>query len=227
MVIRFGMLAILGVLLLLPTSNIASAPTQRSMGDFVGDQVFAFGGASGWWVNNLWNTRQMARVGQEFTPTLPALNVVNLVPITCDGCSQQWLLVRIRKSTIFGPILGISYPVKLDAANNESHTRFLFPFMVHLKPGERYVIEVVPLWGRENSILWYGEPGVDFYPRGRAIKQSKAFEAADIWFEEGVMVSVPRFAADCLFGGWQYLLRADGSAFDGQVACVRYAWSRH
>lgn len=223
--IRFGVLMIALAWLTLPVANVATATTHWLPGDFVGDQSFTFGGASGWQVNYLWNTRQMARVGQEFTPTLAALNVVNLAPYSCVECSQQWLLVRIRKGSIFGQVVGISYPVKLDAANNDSHTQFRFPFLIHLKPGDRYIIEAVPLWGNANSILWYGEPGVDFYPGGRAIAQSRPVNTADIWFEEGVIVSVPKISFDCMFNGWQYLLRSDNSAFNNQGECVRYVRS--
>jgi hypothetical protein len=227
--IQFGMLMMTLALFTLPVENGAYAATNWLPGDFVGDQSFTFGGASGsgWEVNYLWNTRQMARVGQEFTPTLPALNVVDLVPFTCEGCSPQWLFVRIRKASIFGLVVGISYPVKLDAANNDTHTRFPFPSMIHLKPGDRYVIEVVPLWGNANSILWYGEPGVDFYPGGRAIANSKPVSTADIWFEEGVIVTIPRSSFDCMFSGWQYLLRRDNSAFNNQGECIRYVRSGH
>src|SRR5437870_5650270 len=88
--IRLAMLMATLALFVLPAAHTASATTNWLPGDFVGDQSFTFGGAvgSGWEVNYLWNSRQMARVGQEFTPTLPALNVVDLAPFTCDGCSQ-------------------------------------------------------------------------------------------------------------------------------------------
>jgi hypothetical protein len=216
------MLIIALALFTLPATNVASAITNWLLGDFVGDQSFTFGGASGWEVNYLWNTTQMARVGQEFTPTLPALNVVYLMPFTCNNCSPQWLQVAIRKASIFGPVVGTSYPVELNAANNEMYARFSFPSLVHLKPGDLYVIEVVPLLGTENSILWYGEPGVDFYPGGNAIKLSQPVSNADIWFEEGVIVSVPQSAFDCHSNGWQYLLRSDNSAFKNQGECIRY-----
>jgi hypothetical protein len=131
-------------------------------------------------------------------------------------------MVAIRKNTIFGPVVGVSYPVQLDAANNDSHTRFSFPFLVHLKPGDRYVIDVIPLKGNENSIVWYGQPGVDFYPAGNGIKLGKQVQDADIWFEEGVIVSTPKGVFDCLSNGWQYLLRPDNTPFNNQGECVRY-----
>jgi hypothetical protein len=221
--IRFGVLLIVLASFTLPAVNVAAANSNWVIGDFIGDQSFTFGGAPGWEVNYLWNTQQLAPVGQEFTPELPALNIVILEPFTCTVCAeQQWLQVVIRKNTIFGPIIGTSYAVQLDAANNETNTKFRFPTLVHLKPGDRYVIDVVPLMGNENSIVWYGEPGIDFYPGGNAIKQGQPVKDVDIWFEEGVIISTPNGVRDCHSNGWQFLLKPDNTPFKNQGECVRY-----
>jgi hypothetical protein len=217
-----------GVALLIGAWCVLSfGPVQAVPYSYINDQSFTFGGAGEWYLNNLWNTRGAAQVGQEFTPSLPGLNVVNLAPITCTGCGPQWLWVRIRESSLRGRVVGMSTPVQLNALNNSSHTTFRFPFLVHLQPGMRYVIEVVPLIGRQNAILWYGESGMDFYPDGRAIVQSQPNPGADIWFEEGIIPAVPRLRAECLFNGWQLLVRADNTRFSGQQDCmrsVRYSW---
>ena len=191
--VRSKVLSVVLALFTLTAANVASANNNWQIGYFVGDQSFTFGGASGWEVNYLWNTRQLAPVGQEFVPTLAAINILYLEPFTCTVCStQQWLMVAIRKNTIFGPVVGISYPVQLDASKNEANTRFSFPFLVHLKPGDRYVIDVIPVKGNENSIVWYGQPGVDFYPAGNAIKLGKQVKDTDIWFEEELLSQPPK-----------------------------------
>jgi hypothetical protein len=197
------------------------------LNDVIGDQYFAFGGAVGTEVNYLWNIRQMARIGQEFTPTLPVLNIVDLFPYTCASCPPQWLMVSIHKNSIFGPIVGVSLPTKLKYAsgNDVTSTRFQFPFVVHMQPGTRYVIEVIQLTGSGSSIFFWSNPELDGYPRGRAIVQSKPTAWADLWFDERYVVSTPRIALDCLFNGWQYLLKADSSAFNNQGECVRYVRS--
>jgi hypothetical protein len=87
--VRPKVLSVVLALFTLTAANVASANNNWIIGGFVGDQSFTFGGPSGWQVNYLWNTRQLAPVGQEFVPTLPALNVVDLEPYNCTVCSKQ------------------------------------------------------------------------------------------------------------------------------------------
>lgn len=226
--IRFGIFLILAAIFILPTTSVAASPSHLQLNDVIGDQYFAFGGAAGWEVNNLWNTRQMARIGQEFMPTLPVLNVVYLFPYTCKDCAPQWMMVVIHKDSIFGPVIGVSLPIQLKYAsgNDVIYTRFPFPLVVHLQPGARYVIEALRLTGSGSSILFWNDPEMDGYPRGRAIVQSAPAGWADLWFDERYVVGTPKIALDCFFNGWQYLLRPNGSTFNNQSECVRFVTSK-
>jgi hypothetical protein len=62
------------------------------------------------------------------------------------GGSGARLVVNIRESTIYGPILGTSNILQLPEGFY-GVTHFTFPSVVPLTPGQKYVIEVVVVAG--------------------------------------------------------------------------------
>lgn len=129
-----------------------------------------------------------APLGQEFTPSLSALDVVELV--TRDGDQMIGgganLYVNIRGDTITGSILGTSSTVTLPNGFY-GVTQFDFASLVSLTPANRYVIEVVASgddWRVENKEM-------DPYPGGRVIYQGAPQSAWDLRFREGLSVPEP------------------------------------
>lgn len=122
--------------------------------------------------------------GQEFVPDLGAVDIVQL---RFEGQTYDaTLVINIRSSTITGPILGSSAPREFSAGFHGVATFDIE--RVSLTPGERYVIEVVQLSGRN----WMGESFArPAYDRGRQILRGEPQENNDLWFREGVKAPLP------------------------------------
>jgi hypothetical protein len=128
------------------------------------------------------------RIGQSFTPTLPAVDAVELNLGSLSGLSST-IFVNLRSGLagpdgLDGPILGTSNSVFLppDTPNEVRH--FDFPNRTLLTPGALYVFEVVGNNGHAGAL----STG-DKYPRGVALKEFSA--DFDMIFAEGLHVPEP------------------------------------
>lgn len=133
----------------------------------------------------------LSPIGQEFTPALSFLNVVELY--TSDFARGNGtgasLFVNLRLSTITGAIAGTSSVLVLpDNFSGISH--FDFPSIVSLVPGNLYVIEVIVASGDNWGLGSSGGPS-STYPGGNWIVQGVPGPNNDFWFREGVSVPEP------------------------------------
>ncbi|HEX7976333.1 MAG TPA: hypothetical protein VF498_18120 [Anaerolineales bacterium] len=215
----FSFLVLLSMLTI-PFASVAPARAADSVALVDQSNYFQYGAVSIWFAGTLF--------GQSFTPTLPVLDVVELLTEDFNWGNGYGieLFVNIRKTTIDGPILGTSNIVQLPDKFS-GNTRFTFPAVVSLTPGELYVIEVVPAsgqdvyktnWGIRYGGNWMGSP----YPGGSAIFKGIESPIIDLWFWEGLASKSPQTSASCKKGLWAYLSRADGSSFVNQGDCIQY-----
>ena len=133
-------------------------------------------------------------IGQEFTPTLPSLDSVELFTTDFGVGGPVDFFVNIRANSIIGPILGTSLTVS-HAGPFERITHFDFPSAVPLSPGELHVIEVLST-GLNGGIGSSGGP-FSTYAGGRQIIEGLAEPINDLWFREG---PVPEPSTILLFG---------------------------
>ena len=128
--------------------------------------------------------------GQEFTPTLAALDGVHL--FIGPRNPEAVAVVNIRENTITGPIIGTSLPGTIPPPG-EPFIQFDFSDRVPLVPGNLYVMEVKILSGS-------GEPNFNFlpqitnedtYPGGRAISLGNPLPGSDLAFREGLVTPEP------------------------------------
>jgi hypothetical protein len=133
-----------------------------------------------------WNIIELGPVGQEFVPTMNALDVVELWTEDANLPSGVDLQVHIHSSTITGPIMGTSSTTTLPD-DFKGVTRFDFPETVILAPGELYVLEVIVVSGDGWLVGWNS----DSYPNGSAIDLGVPNGQADLWFREWVIVGSP------------------------------------
>ena len=140
------------------------------------DQVNTGATAGGWVIPGL------SPVGQEFRPTDHSLDTVDLL-MNSQSSSTGQARVRIRRSTITGPVLGTSTLFALSPpASPLTLARFRFLQPVALVPGDRYVLEVEHVVGsRLGVFLTPGSP----YSRGRAIQSGIPQSGSDLWFRTG------------------------------------------
>ena len=160
------------------------SPATVSAHPFTADQVnVAF-------VPGLFDSIQiLGPIGQEFTPTLPSLDVVELFTTDFSNSLGADLLVNIRLSTITGAIAGTSSPLTLPRGFT-GVTHFDFPSAVSLVPGNLYVIEAVVTSGGNWGIGSSGGP-FSTYSGGNWIIQGVSRPGNDLWFSEGLAVPEP------------------------------------
>jgi hypothetical protein len=101
-----------------------------------------------------------APLGQEFTPSLTALDTIEILIGLRDAATVA--VVNVRKDSITGPLVGTSLP----GIFGDTAIHFDFAALVALVPGDRYVIEPVLISG-----LGFGPvfSDADTYAGGRAI----------------------------------------------------------
>lgn len=139
-------------------------------------------------------------LGQEFVPTLNALNFIDLY-VDDAGSSigpGADFLVRIRTGSISGSILGTSLmtfvPDGTNTGGGNILTRFNFTTPVPLTPGSQYVWQIeqvgtiVP--GNSNFGIAGDPVGSGAYLNGQAIIDGAIVAGNDFWFQEGI-VPVP------------------------------------
>ena len=122
-------------------------------------------------------------IGQEFTPLLDRVDVVELwIQPGLDSLFQ----VLIRDDTIDGEVLGAA-TTTVDAPDfSGSVARFEFPEPVSVVSGDRYVMQVLALQGFYGMLGVGVEDGTNVYPGGRYIRWGETHWTMDAWFREGV-----------------------------------------
>jgi len=160
--------------------------------------------------NVLFNLRFTGVTGQEFTPALPSLDVVELL---FDGPGGTFppnisgqFSVGIHKGGVTGPVVGTSLPVTLLTGIFREVVRFEFLSSVSLVPGDLYLIEINRL--SDPVLFFFGATDMATYPRGSAVIEGLPRSDLDLFFLEGqrsaIAVSAPRTLA--LFGAGLVLL---------------------
>jgi len=155
--------------------------------------------------NVLFNLRFTGVTGQEFTPALPSLDVVELLFDGPDGTFPPnvpgQFSVGIHKGGVTGPVVGTSLPVTLLTGIFREVVRFEFLTSVSLVPGDLYLIEINRL-SDPDLPFFFGATDMATYPRGSAVIEGLPRSDFDLFFREGprsaIAVSAPRTLA--LFG---------------------------
>jgi hypothetical protein len=148
-------------------------------------------------VSSVQNIQLFAPIGQEFTPTQPTLNVVQLrtSDFQVNNAIGGTLFVNIRAGTISGPLVGTSQVVTLPAGftgPGGALTEFDFSSTVPLVPGTVFVIEVVHASGDDWGVGTCNSFGCgNTYPPGRQILLGVPQSGSDLWFAEGTAVPEP------------------------------------
>ena len=133
-------------------------------------------------------------IGQEFTPSLPLLNFVDLsVQVFTSLNYPLSLYAEIHADTFSGPLLGTASPITYSQTfAGEAHLEF--PTTVSITSGQLYVLRLdstfAPGYGVQINLVPAGAgPG---YDKGRfvfgGLPQS---DGADLWFREGIAVPEP------------------------------------
>lgn len=135
-----------------------------------------------------YNIDALKPIGQEFTPSFYALNVLEL-KIADASCSASGgpggdLKVNIRENTIQGTIIGVSNTVHFPNCYVDV-LRFEFPVLVTLKPGKKYVIEPVYVSGNTATVSTDNGPA-PLYQKGSFILQGNVQPGKDLWFRTGL-----------------------------------------
>ena len=135
-------------------------------------------------------------VGQSFTPTFDALNVVELLmeDASCSGVGAQGgsVLVRIHAGgTVVGPVVGTSSPRQFPNCFNDV-LRFEFGALVPLVPGALHFLETVYVSGDTATVGIF--TGLSTYAGGQLLFTGLfplPGGEKDLWFREGLEVSEP------------------------------------
>lgn len=148
-------------------------------------------------IATVWNVVAMAPVGQEFTPSVPLMDVAELwiVRFSTDAEVPADVFVRVRAGTVDGAVLGRSRTVHLDGPHSGA-VEFHFDPPLALAPGSLCVLElgVEP----DSGITFVGGNNLPDYPAGRGILYGSP-RAMDLWFRTGATEGLP--AADRTWGG--------------------------
>jgi hypothetical protein len=146
-------------------------------------------------------------MGQSFTPSLSALQVVELSIAASDNNSGSTLYVNLRSNSITGPILASSVSAVIPY-NFLGITNFMFSAIVPIAPGTQYYLEPVIQSGPLiTSLVTDGS-----YSGGSAYLQGSAWTGHNLWFREGILVPEPSSAALSLTlaGFWIAFRRVGG-----------------
>jgi hypothetical protein len=131
-------------------------------------------------------------LGQEFTPTLSSLSVVELMimdSLPTDGIGST-VTVNIRGGAIAGPVLGTSTLVLPNAYGGGTFALTHFDFLapVPLVPGNLFVMELVAT----GTGFTVAVNPANTYAGGRFISLGNVVQGSDLVFREGpVLAAVP------------------------------------
>jgi hypothetical protein len=151
-------------------------------------------------------------IGQEFTPNLHSLDVVQLFLEGLPNSPGANVFVHVRQSTVTGSILGTSQIINLPhippGGFISTPVHFDFDSSVALVPGNLYVIDLqfVPEGTGGNWAVLSGglnppNNPPNPYAGGRLIVGGTpiSFAPVDLWFQEGPAGNVPEPSAMSLF----------------------------
>jgi hypothetical protein len=155
---------------------LSGAVLLRGQGTFVYDQQSLGPGDGSAGLNR-------TPFGQSFTPMLNSIGFIDLQ--LGNGNSDSVVAVNLRSDSITGPILGTSESSIVPGSSSGIYD-FLFSNPVSLTPGTLYFFEpVIVSGGVPQSVLLSTH-----YPGGNAIIDGSQFPN-DLWFQEGVVSTVP------------------------------------
>lgn len=169
-----------------------------------------------------YNNEILAPLGQRFVPTLHALDFVSIY-IGDASCSASGgpggdLLVRIRKSSMTGNIVGVSNTVHFDNCF-VGVKEFQFAPYVPVSPGQPYFIEVVYVSG--NGAVVFVSLNSAAYGPGSFYLSGVEKTDADLVFQEGIFHSLPKSKCDCK-ARLPFLLSPSGLPFKNQGQCIKF-----
>lgn len=118
-------------------------------------------------------------IGQEFTPSMSCLEVVQL--IICNESGYSEFIVSIYSDSITGTLLGTSETVTVSGFYLDILT-FSFDEL-NLSPQNLYVMEISQTEGTNAGVSSSGYPT---YPLGCQMLYGVPHEDNDLWFREGV-----------------------------------------
>jgi len=171
-----------------------------------------------------YNIEFLKPIGQEFFPTLHALDAVELfiddANCSAAGSKGGTLKVVIHEETIDGPVIGTSKISRFPSCFYNV-LRFEFPSFIPLTPGKKYVIEPVYVSGN-TSTVYVDQGPTSLYKPGSLIFQGALDSEKDMWFREGLSTSIAQRASQAKNGGWKKLVRADGTPFKSERECIDY-----
>jgi hypothetical protein len=165
----------------------------------------------------------LAPMGQQFTPTLYALDAIELKvsDASCSivGSSGGSLRLNLREATITGKIIGTTEAMHFP---NCFHgiLRFNFPAFIPVTPGQVYVMEAIHVSG--NTSVLYMNESPDNYNGGDFIMNGTVKTGKDLWFREGLFNFIARNKEQIREIGWQNLVRHNGTPFRNQGDCMQY-----
>jgi len=171
-----------------------------------------------------YNIDLLKPIGQEFTPTLHALDAIELfiddANCSATGSMGGSLKVVIHEGTIDGPIIGTSKVATFPSCFYNV-LRFEFPSFIPLTPGKKYVMEPVYVSGNTSTV--YVDKGpTPLYQPGSLVFQGALEAGMDMWFREGLATFIARKEEQAKKGGWRKLVRADGTPFKSEQDCLLY-----
>ena len=126
-------------------------------------------------------------IGQEFTPNLSCLEVVQLYIYNESEDSE--FVVSIYSDSITGTLLGTSNPVAVSGFYLDVLT-FSFSAAITLTPQNLYVIKISQIEGTSGGVSSSGGSS-STYPYGCQILSGIPQEDSDLWFREGVLEGSP------------------------------------
>ena len=168
---------------------------KEARGEFIVDQSQTS-------FDEFFNLQFSGVTGQEFTPALPSLDVVELL---FDGPGGTFppnipgqFSVGIHTGSVAGPVVGTSLSVTLLTGIFREVVPFQFPTSVPLVPGDLYSIEINRL-SDPDLPFFVGATDMATYPGGSAVINGLSRPDLDLFFREGprsaIVVPAPRTLA--------------------------------
>lgn len=170
----------------------------------------------------------LSPIGQEFTPTLHAMDAVELqfddASCSLSGSEGGNVRLLIRTGNINGKIIGTSETLHFPNCF-VGIMRFNFPYYIPLTPGNRYMIQ--PEYVSGNTSSFYLNNYSSSYAGGSFILRGILQPEKDLWFREGLFNFIALTKDQAKGEGWKHLVRLDGTPFKNQGDCIQYINNGH